>query len=141
MEKPKSVVPAETIEKSIFMMRGQRVILDTDLAELYGVETRVLKQAVRRNRKRFPDDFMFELTRDEARSLRSQNVTLKRGQYSKYPPFAFTEQGVAMFSSVLNSDRGEYSYYASICPIAGNDGSTQGACCQAEGIERTNPRS
>jgi hypothetical protein len=77
--KAKSVVPAETIEKSIFMMRGQRVMLDTDLAELYGVETRVLKQAVSRNIKRFPDDFMFELTRDEARSLRSQNVTLKRG--------------------------------------------------------------
>jgi uncharacterized protein YjcR len=105
MENAKSVVPAETIEKSIFMMRGQRVMLDTDLAELYGVETRVLKQAVRRNRKRFPDDFMFELTRDEARSLRSQNVTLKRGQYSKYLPFAFTEQGVAMLSSVLNSER------------------------------------
>ena len=105
MEKAKSVVSAETIEKSIFMMRGQRVMLDTDLAELYGVETRVLKQAVRRNRKRFPEDFMYELTRNEARSLRSQNVTLKRGQYSKYLPFAFTEQGVAMLSSVLNSDR------------------------------------
>jgi phage regulator Rha-like protein len=86
-------------------LRGEKVLLDRDLAELYGVETRVLKQAVRRNRKRFPEDFMFELTEDENRALRSQNVTLKRGQHSKYLPFAFTEQGVAMLSSVLNSDR------------------------------------
>jgi hypothetical protein len=71
---------------------------------MYGVETRVLKQAVRRNIDRFPDDFMFELTKKEQDTLRSQFVTLKRGQHSKYPPFAFTEQGVAMFSSVLNSD-------------------------------------
>jgi len=98
-------VSVERIEKAIFVIRGQRVILDADLAGLYGVETRTLKQAVRRNRKRFPDDFMFELTREENRSLRSQNVTLKRGQYSKYLPFAFTEQGVAMLSSVLNSER------------------------------------
>jgi hypothetical protein len=80
-------------------------MLDRDLAELYGVETRVLKQAVRRNKKRFPDDFMFELTREENQSLRSQNVILKRGKHSKYLPFAFTEQGVAMLSSVLNSER------------------------------------
>jgi hypothetical protein len=93
------------IEESIFMIRGLRVMLDKDLTELYGVETRMLKQAVRRNRKRFPDDFMFELTRDETRSLRSQNVILERGKYSKYPPFAFTEQGVAMLSSVLHSER------------------------------------
>ena len=80
-------------------------MLDLDLAILYDVETRVLKQAVRRNIKRFPSDFMFELTQDEYRSLRSQFVTLKRGQHSKYPPFAFTEQGVAMLSGILNSDR------------------------------------
>jgi len=80
-------------------------MLDFDLAVLYCVETRVLKQAVRRNIKRFPLDFMFELTQDEYRSLRSQFVTLKRGQHSKYPPFAFTEQGVAMLSGILNSDR------------------------------------
>ena len=72
---------------------------------MYGVETRVLKQAVRRNRKRFPGDFMFELTKEENQSLRSQNVILKRGQHSKYLPFAFTEQGVAMLSSVLSSER------------------------------------
>ncbi len=80
-------------------------MLDSDLAEMYGVETRVLKQAVRRNIKRFPDDFMFELTKEENDILRSQFVTLKRGQHSKYLSFAFTEQGVAMLSSVLNSDR------------------------------------
>jgi phage regulator Rha-like protein len=105
MAKKKSVVPAERIEKSILLIRGQKVMLDRDLADLYGVETRVLKQAVRRNIARFPEDFMFELTEDENRALRPQIVTLKRGQHSKYPPFAFTEQGVAMLSSVLNSDR------------------------------------
>jgi hypothetical protein len=76
-------------------------MLDRDLAELYGVETKVLKQAVRRNIKRFPEDFMFELSENENQTLRSQNVTLKWGQHSKYLPFAFTEQGVAMLSSVL----------------------------------------
>jgi len=80
-------------------------MLDRDLAELYGVETKVLKQAVRRNIDRFPSDFMFELTKGENQSLRSQNVTLKRGQHSKYLPFAFTEHGVLMLSSVLNSER------------------------------------
>ena len=81
------------------------MILDRDLAELYGVETKVLKQAVRRNAKRFPVDFMFELKKEEEKTLRSQSVTLKRGKHSKYLSFAFTEQGVAMLSSVLNSDR------------------------------------
>ena len=100
-----NIVPIERIEKSIYLVRGQKVMLDRDLAELYGVETKVLKQAVRRNNKRFPEDFMFELTKHENQSLRSQNVTLKRGQHSKYLPFVFTEQGVAMLSSVLNSDR------------------------------------
>jgi hypothetical protein len=80
------------------------VILDSDLARLYEVPTKVLKQAVRRNITRFPLDFMFELTENEADSLRSQIVTLKRGQHLKYLPFVFTEQGVAMLSSVLNSD-------------------------------------
>jgi phage regulator Rha-like protein len=104
-KRPKSLVPVEQIERAILLIRGQRVMLDRDLAELYGVETRMLKQAVRRNVGRFPGDFMFELTKEEARSLRSQNVTLKRGGHSKYLPFAFTEQGVAMLSSVLNSAR------------------------------------
>jgi hypothetical protein len=94
----KALVPTEVIVTKIIFLRGEKVLLDRDLAELYGVETRVLKQAVRRNIKRFSEDFMFELTEDENRALRSQNVTLKRGQHSKYLPFAFTEQGVAMFT-------------------------------------------
>ncbi|MCD6412729.1 MAG: ORF6N domain-containing protein [Elusimicrobia bacterium] len=95
------------IEKKIFLIRGVNVMLDKDLAELYGVETRVLNQAVKRNLKRFPSDFMFQLTREENKSLRSQIVTLKhgRGHHRKYLPYAFTEQGVAMLSSVLNSER------------------------------------
>jgi len=99
------MVPMERIVSKIYIIRETRVMLDQDLAELYGVKTKVLKQAVRRNNTRFPEDFMFELTEDENRALRSQNVTLKRGQHSKYLPFVFTEQGVAMLSSVLNSDR------------------------------------
>ena len=100
-----TVVPIESIVSKIVFLRGEKVMLDRDLAELYGVETKVLKQAVRRNIKRFPGDFMFELTKEENQSLRSQNVTLKRGHHSKYLPFAFTEQGVAMLSSALNSER------------------------------------
>ena len=80
-------------------------MLDRDLAEMYGVETKLLKRAVRRNIDRFPHDFMFQLTDEENRSLRRQFGTLKRGAHSKYPPMAFTEQGVAMLSSVLNSQR------------------------------------
>ena len=88
-------------------MRKQKVMLDADLAELYGVETRVLVQAVKRNLGRFPEDFMFQLSKEEADFLRSQIVTLEkgRGQHSKYLPYAFTEQGVAMLSSVLHSQR------------------------------------
>lgn len=100
-----TLVPIELIASKIYLMRSVKVMLDRDLAELYGVETKVLKQAVRRNIDRFPADFIFELTKEENQSLRSQNVTLKRGQHSKYLPFAFTEQGVAMLSSVLKSDR------------------------------------
>ena len=93
------------IREKIFVIRGRKVMLDRDLAELYGVETKVLNQAVRRNVDRFPEDFIFQLTLQET-SLRSQFVTLKkRGQHMKYQPFAFTEQGIAMLSSVLNSDR------------------------------------
>jgi hypothetical protein len=83
----------------------EKVILDRTLAELYGVETKQLKRAVRRNIRRFPSDFMFELTKEEYDSLRYQFGTLKRGKHSKYMPLAFTEQGVAMLSSVLNSNR------------------------------------
>jgi len=100
------VIPVEKIEKLIYLIRGQKVMLDRDLAELYGVETKVLKQAVRRNVKRFPKDFMFELTKVEFRNWRSQFVTSNRDRMGlRYPPMAFTEQGVAMLSSVLNSDR------------------------------------
>jgi phage regulator Rha-like protein len=101
----KKPLPNEIIASKIYIIRGQKVMLDRDLAELYGVQTRALKQAVRRNIDRFPSDFMFELTNEEQESLRSQSVILKRGQHSKYLSFAFTEQGVAMLSSVLNSDR------------------------------------
>lgn len=97
----------EVIQNKIFEIRGNKVMLDFDLALLYNVETRILKQAVRRNISRFPEDFMFELSEIEMNSLRSQIVTLKkgRGQHSKYLPFAFTEQGIAMLSSVLNSEK------------------------------------
>lgn len=116
-------ITVETIERRIFLVRGQKVMLDTDLAELYGVPTRRLNEQVRRNLKRFPADFMFQLTGEEAgglrsqiaisnteveasQSLRSQNVTsnAKRGG-RRYAPYVFTEQGVAMLSSVLNSER------------------------------------
>ncbi|MCF0054197.1 ORF6N domain-containing protein [Dyadobacter sp. CY356] len=95
------------IQNKVFTLRGQKVMLDFDLAEMYEVETKVLKQAVRRNRDRFPDDFMFEVTRAEYNSLRSQFVTLEngKGEHSKYLPFAFTEQGVAMLSTILKSQK------------------------------------
>jgi hypothetical protein len=90
------IIAIEDIAQRIYFIRGVKTMLDRDLAALYEVETKVLKQAVRRNIGRFPPDFMFELTKDENSSLRSQNVTLKRGQHSKYLPFAFTEQGVSI---------------------------------------------
>ncbi|HSB72972.1 MAG TPA: ORF6N domain-containing protein [Candidatus Methylomirabilis sp.] len=96
------------IDDLIVTVRGQRVILGDDLAWIYGVETRVLNQAVRRNAEKFPSDFMFQLTREEAREtqrLRSQIVILKRGQHLKYLPFAFTEHGAIMAANVLNSPR------------------------------------
>jgi phage regulator Rha-like protein len=100
-----SIVPTESIINKIVFLRSEKVLLDHDLAELYGVETKQLKRAVRRHISRFPRDFMFELTKNEYDSLRHQFGTLKRGAHSKYSPFAFTEQGVAMLSSVLNSER------------------------------------
>ena len=104
--KARQLVPAEAIERRILLIRGQKVMLDRHLAELYGVPTKVLNQAVRRNLDRFPEDFLLELTREEVEKLlRSQIVTLKRGQHSKYLPQAFTEQGVAMLSSVLRSEQ------------------------------------
>ncbi len=99
-----ALVPAERISQSILLLRGQKVLLDVDLAELYGVETKVLLQAVKRNRERFPEDFMFQLTADEFGNLRSQFVTSSWGG-RRYAPYVFTEQGVAMLSSVLKSPR------------------------------------
>jgi len=94
-----------TIQKKIHEIRDQKVMLDYDQAELYETETRVLKQSVRRNIERFPEDFMFSLTREEYNSLRSQFVTSSLHGGTRYLPFAFTEQGVAMLSSVLNSKK------------------------------------
>ena len=102
-----SLVPVEVIEKKFLLIRGQKVMLDADLAELYGVPTKALKQAVKRNIKRFPSDFMFVLTYQEVRNLRSQFVTSSSSSWggTRYSPMAFTEQGVAMLSGVLNSPR------------------------------------
>ncbi|MCA9409313.1 MAG: ORF6N domain-containing protein [Candidatus Omnitrophica bacterium] len=106
------------IENKIFLIRGKKIMLDRDLAKLYGVETKRLNEQVKRNIKRFPNDFMFQLTKEETIILmsqivtsnhddnsRSQNATLKRGKNIKYLPYAFTENGVAMLSSVLNSEK------------------------------------
>jgi hypothetical protein len=95
------------IKNSILEIRGHKVMLDMDLAKLYDVETKALKQAVRRNSNRFPEDFMFQLTKEEWVVLRSQSVTFEggKGNHPKYLPFAFTEQGVAMLSAILNSQR------------------------------------
>ncbi|PJE77223.1 DNA-binding protein [Candidatus Uhrbacteria bacterium CG10_big_fil_rev_8_21_14_0_10_48_16] len=103
---PSDIIPNELVESKIFVFRGKKVMVDRDLATLYGVETRILNQAVRRNIKRFPEDFMFQLTDQELQNLRSQSVTssLEHGG-RRYVPYVFTEQGVAMLSSVLNSDR------------------------------------
>ena len=101
-----SLIPVERIENSIYYLRGEKVMLDVDLAKLYGVPTKVLNQAVKRQANRFPVDFMFQLSADEEAALRSQTVTSKQGRGGRrYPPYAFTEQGVAMLSSVLNSER------------------------------------
>ncbi|MGA2064092.1 MAG: ORF6N domain-containing protein [Thermoguttaceae bacterium] len=126
-----SVIPVEQIEPRILLIRGQRVILAADLATIYGVETKRLNEQVRRNAKRFPGDFMFQLSDAEfadlksqnlisgdgrtalrsqiailkAHSLRSQNATLKRGRHAKYPPYAFTGHGALMAASVLNTPR------------------------------------
>jgi hypothetical protein len=114
MSKDRSLIPIERIERSILLIRGHKIMLDRDLASLYGVPTKVLNQAVKRHKDRFPEDFMFQLTIEEARiwwtevggsGLRSQIVTLKRGQHIKYRPHAFTEHGILMLSSVLNSER------------------------------------
>lgn len=102
------LIPQEVIEQRIFLIRAHKVMLDSHLADLYGVSTKRLNEQVRRNYNRFPADFMFQLSQEEAASLRSQFATLDRkgrGGHRKYLPYAFTEQGVAMLSGVLHSDR------------------------------------
>ena len=98
-------IPMERVENRILTIRGRRVMLDADLAELYGVPTKRLNEAVRRNAARFPEDFMFQLTVDEAETLRSQFATSNGRGGRRYIPYVFTELGVAMLSSVLNSER------------------------------------
>jgi phage regulator Rha-like protein len=102
----KSLLPLELIEKRIYLIRNQKVMMDTHLAELYGVETKNLNKAVSRNLERFPDDFMFQISKEEWDSLKFQFGTSKKGRGGRrYLPYAFTEQGVAMLSSVLKSKR------------------------------------
>lgn len=105
MEANRAMIPLERITNSILLIRGQKVILDSDLATLYGVETRILLQAVKRNEERFPEDFMFQLSSEELEFLK-HNVDSPAGRGGRrYAPYAFTEQGVAMLSGVLNSPR------------------------------------
>jgi hypothetical protein len=104
--KDSSLIPAERIEKAIYFIRGEKVMLDSDLASLYGVETKAVNRAAKRNLKRFPSDFMFQLTSEELAALKYQIGTSKEGRGGRrYRPYAFTEQGVAMLSSVLSSER------------------------------------
>jgi phage regulator Rha-like protein len=98
------ILADEVIMNKIYFIRGQKVMIDRDLAELYGIETRRLKEQVNRNINRFPDHFMFELSKEENENLRSQNATLKQGAFSKYLPYAFTEHGVLMLSNVLKTE-------------------------------------
>jgi hypothetical protein len=102
-----SLMAAESVARRILLLRGNRVMLDADLAEMYGVPTKVFNQAIKRNLGRFPTDFMFQLAEDEHESLRSQFVTLKigRGQHRKYLPHAFTEHGAIMAATILNSPK------------------------------------
>jgi len=99
------LIPVERIQNSILIVRGQKVMLDRDLAEIYGVETRALIQAMNRNIERFPQDFMFQLTHEEFENLRSQIVISRSWGGRRYPPYAFTEHGAIMLASVLNSPR------------------------------------
>ena len=107
MSNPKAQVPTEEITRAILVLRGHRVLLDSELASLYGATTKRFNEQVRRNRKRFPADFMFQLTAEESSSLRSQFATLKtgRGQHRKYLPYVFTEHGAIMAATILDSPR------------------------------------
>ena len=103
----RALIPIEKIEKAIYLIRGERVMLDRDLAKLYDVTTAAFNQAVRRNRDRFPEDFMFQLTSDEVAQLNRSQIVIgsEKHRDPRFPPYAFTEQGVAMLSSVLRSKR------------------------------------
>ncbi len=101
----KETIQSNLIENQILLIHGHKVMLSNHLAELYDVKVKTLIQAIKRNRERFPKDFMFQLSWKEAKNLRSQIVTLEQGRYSKYQPYAFTEQGIAMLSSVLRSKK------------------------------------
>ena len=105
MAKSSEIIPIERIQNSIYLIHGQKVMLDRDLAQLYGVQTRALVQAVKRNIKRFPSDFMFQLTKKEKQELITNCEDILSLKYSPSLPYAFTEQGVAMLSSVLRSER------------------------------------
>jgi hypothetical protein len=105
MKKSSSIIPVDVVISRIFFLRGGKVLIDRDLAELYGVSTKVLNQAVKRNPRRFPPDFMFKLTKNEKTELVTSCDRFKTLKHSSALPTAFTEQGVAMLSSVLNSDR------------------------------------
>jgi hypothetical protein len=105
MYKDRALIPTERIERSILLIRGHKVMLSTDLAELYGVEPRILVQAVKRNIDHFPEDFMFQLSKEDFSNLKSQIVISSRGGLRRATPYAFTEQGVAMLSSVLRSKK------------------------------------
>jgi len=105
MVNKKSLIPVDRIEKAILLIRGQKVMLDADLAELYGVETKMLVRAVKRNINRFPTDFMFQLSKEEFDNLRFHFGTSSYWGGRRYRPYTFTEQGVAMLSSVLRSQR------------------------------------
>lgn len=98
-------IPDEVLMKKIYLIRGHKVMLDSDLSRLYEIATKRLKEQVRRNNERFPDDFMFELTTEEYQKIKAQLGQATRGEHSKYKPFAFTEHGVLMLSSVLNSEK------------------------------------
>jgi len=105
MEGHTSLVPLERIERAIIVVRGEKVMLDSDLAEIYGVETKALNRAVKRNASRFPSDFMFQLTRDELDNLRCQSGTSSLYGGRRYLPYAFTEHGALMLANVLSSER------------------------------------
>jgi hypothetical protein len=101
----RSIIPVESVTQVILVLRGQKVILDADLARLYGVQTKAFNQAVRRNLSRFPPDFMFQLTPEEFRDLRSQNVTSSEWGGRRYPPYAFTEHGAVMATTILKTEQ------------------------------------